>query len=80
MTSEDRNHARFDGRLSAIDLGGDEAYGRLVTAAALLGKSPEDVAFEAACNELAERAEMSKQDAAIALRALDRAHAGRADT
>ncbi len=68
MSSEDR----FHGRLSAMELGSDEAYGRLITAASLLGKSPEQVAFEAACREFAGRAGLTMEDAARCLRELDR--------
>ncbi|WP_102303728.1 hypothetical protein [Dyella sp. AD56] len=74
MKAEVRVQDRFNGRLSALELGGDEAYGRLISAASLLGKPPEELAFEAACKELAARSGMTTSDAAIALRELDRAH------
>ncbi|WP_426269182.1 hypothetical protein ACN9MB_13225 [Dyella kyungheensis] len=74
MKSEHRKDIGFHRGISAEDVGGEEALGRLIALATLLGKSTEQVAFEAATREFASRTDLKLHDAAICIRKLDAIH------
>lgn len=70
MPSKAPDQALFKGPLTAEDLGGDDALGRLVAAASLHGLSVNDMAEKAAVAELSHQLGMNKESALTVFRGL----------
>jgi len=71
MNSKSPRKAIFQSPISASDVGGDQAFGRLVAAATMAGKTVQQFAEDAAIHEVSADLGVSEEDAERLLRVLE---------